>query len=64
MHFMVDAHTKLNLEEKYEKTSGITSQLFCCSKMFPLSKQAIIRLIYEGKVFVILLDRIMKQICK
>ena len=63
MHFMVDAQAKLNLEEKYEKTSEITSQLFCCSKMFPLSKQAIIRLIYEEKVFVILQNKIMKQIC-
>ena len=60
---MVDAQAKLNLEEKYEKTSEITSQLFCCSKMFPLSKQAIIRLIYEGKVFVISQNNIMKHIC-
>ena len=59
---MVDAQAKLNLEEKYEKTSEITSQLFCCSKMFPLSKQAIIRLIYEGKVLVILQFRITKLI--
>ena len=42
---MVDAQAKLNLEEKYEKTSDRTSQLFCCCKVFPLSKQAIIRLI-------------------